>query len=72
MRRIECFQKKYNCINYCPSFFILFISISSLLFVYTPNAINILHQTMYLNNWNNLQIKNMGSLYAIPDCVLCV
>ena len=136
MRRIECFQKKYNCINYCPSFFILFMSISifsgiqyiltnyiinsaqslsifilgnviiyftyylfdyvlsifstsynkikdknqkyyvlsnliksGLLFVYTPNAINILHQTMYLNNWNNLQIKNMGSLYAIPDCV---
>ena len=42
---------------------------SGLLLVYTPNAIYILYETMYNDNWNNLKIKNMGSLYAIPDFV---
>ncbi len=42
---------------------------SSLLFVYTPSAVCILYDTMYNDNWNNLTIKNMGSLYAIPDFV---
>lgn len=42
---------------------------SGLLFVYTPSALYILYDTMYNDNWNNLKIKNMGSLYAIPDFV---
>lgn len=42
---------------------------SGLLLVYTPNAIYILYETMYNDNWDNLKIKNMGSLYAIPDFV---
>ena len=42
---------------------------SGLLFVYTPTAVYILYDTMYNDNWNNLKIKNMGSLYAIPDFV---
>jgi hypothetical protein len=42
---------------------------SALLFVYTPNVIFILYDTMYQNEWNNLKIKNMASLYAIPDFV---
>ena len=35
----------------------------------TPSAVCILYDTMYNGNWNNLTIKNMGSLYAIPDFV---
>lgn len=42
---------------------------SALLFVYTPSALNILYTTICNDEWDNLKIKNMGSLYAIPDFV---
>lgn len=35
----------------------------------TPIVGNILYETMYLDNWDNNLIKNMGIVYAIPDCV---
>ncbi len=37
--------------------------------IITLPAADILYQTMYLDVWNNNYIKNVGILYAIPDCV---
>ena len=37
--------------------------------IISPIAMRILYQTMYLDTWNNNLIKNMGSIYAIPDGV---
>ena len=68
---LSVFSKSYNKIEDKNQKYYVMSNLikSGLLFVYTPNALYILYQTMYLDVWNNLQIKNMGSLYAIPDCV---
>ena len=42
---------------------------STQLLIISPFAIDILYQTMYLDQWNNNYIKNVGILYAIPDGV---
>lgn len=42
---------------------------STQLCIISPFAIDILYQTMYLDQWNNNYIKNVGILYAIPDGV---
>ena len=43
---------------------------STQLCIISPFAIDILYQTMYLDQWNNNYIKNVGILYAIPDGVI--
>jgi len=35
----------------------------------SPLASMILYQTMYLDQWNNNLIRNVGILYAVPDTV---
>ena len=42
---------------------------SAVLLAYTPLAAKLLWQTIYLDVWNTVAIRNLGCMYAIPDFV---
>jgi len=67
---LTLFSPSYRNIQNDKKFYILSNIIkSSLLFIYSPLALEVLYQTIYLNYWDNTKIKNMGSLYSITDFV---
>lgn len=63
-------NKKYRTLSYEKQMYVVSnISKGLLLCGVTPMVGNLLYDTMYLENWDNTWIKNMGILYAIPDSV---
>lgn len=60
----------YQAIESDKQFYVLSNLIkSALLLAYTPMAGYLLHEALMHDEWNNVRIRNLGVLYAIPDFV---
>ena len=67
---LNIYSSSYQKCNMENKFYVLSNLIkSALLFVYTPFASIILYNAIYLDHWDNKFIKNLGSLYCIPDFI---
>jgi hypothetical protein len=63
-------SKTYEMVSDDKKFYVLSNLIkSSALFSYTPMALKILYETLYMDNWQTIRIQNLGTLYTIPDFV---
>lgn len=63
-------SKTYLLVSDDKKFYVLANLIkSSALFSYTPMALKVLYETLYIDNWQTTRIQNLGTLYTIPDFV---
>ena len=67
---LYAFNRKYRLLSNEKQMYVVSNLLKAIfLCITTPLAGYILYDTMYLRNWNNPLIKNLGVLYAIPDTV---
>ena len=67
---LTTFNRKYRHLSNEKQMYVVSNLLKSIFLCFsTPLAGYVLYDTMYLRNWNNPLIKNLGVFYSIPDTV---